>query len=242
MFYSFKSDQISRTWGFTMWHLKYTMLIKKNWENRDWVIGFLKYFWWFLRSYIVKTAIFKIWVFWAKTMHSITLYAIDIYNIRCFNHFYHSMATLKIGGYWDWTGGISWNYVIRGPLRMVPKLPLRAEIKAKWCEISQLFEWSEISQTFPHWQKNHCLQEMQFPWAKLKQPELCSHTLDRNSLLARNAITHAGRLVNWEITWKSTHPRNQHQGNDLFLWYWLDYNFAKKAHKISGHSMRKLSS
>ena len=45
----------------------------------------------------------------------------------------------------------------------------------------------------------------------------CSHTLDRNPLLARNANTHAGRLVNWGITWKSTHSRHQHQPNVLFL-------------------------
>ena len=48
-------------------------------------------------------------------------------------------------------------------------------------------------------------------------------TLARNPLLARNANTHAGRLVNWGITWKSTHPRHQHQPNDPFLWYWPSF-------------------
>ena len=80
---------------------------------RDWVIGFLGYFWWFLRSYTAKTAIFKIWVFWVISMYSITLFVIDIHNIRCLEpFFYHFRTTLKFGGFWESTGSISWNLVI----------------------------------------------------------------------------------------------------------------------------------
>ena len=62
--------------------------------------------------YKAKTAIFKIWVFWVKTMHSITLYAIDIHNNRCLEPFYHSMTTLNFGGFLFGTGSISWNLVL----------------------------------------------------------------------------------------------------------------------------------
>ena len=45
------------------------------------------YFWWIMRSYIAKTAIFKIWVFWLISMYSITLYVIAIHDIRCLKPF-----------------------------------------------------------------------------------------------------------------------------------------------------------
>ena len=38
------------TWGFTRYHVLYTIPFSKNWANRDWVIHFLGYFGWFLRS------------------------------------------------------------------------------------------------------------------------------------------------------------------------------------------------
>ena len=107
--------------------------------------------------------------------------------------------------------------------------------------------------------RNTC-KEMQFILPKLKQPEL-SHVLSHwkeTFLPARNASTHAGRIVTWGITWISTHPRHQHQPNDLYLWYWpcfvlilvvfrqnkgkLDNNITfakKKKHKRLGHSLRK---
>ena len=42
----------------------------------EWSV-FVGCFWWFLRSYIAKTVIFNIWVFWVNSMYSITLYSID---------------------------------------------------------------------------------------------------------------------------------------------------------------------
>ena len=45
-------------------------------------------------------------------MYFITLYSIDIHNIRCLEQFFHSMTGVIFGGFWDWTGSISWNLVI----------------------------------------------------------------------------------------------------------------------------------
>ena len=50
----------------------YIPYLFKNWANRDRVIHFLGYFWWFLRSAISKT-----WVFCLISMHYITLYIIE---------------------------------------------------------------------------------------------------------------------------------------------------------------------
>ena len=51
------------TWGFTRYHLLYTIPFQKLSKSRlsD---RFLGYFWWFCQDYEAKTAIFKIWVFW----------------------------------------------------------------------------------------------------------------------------------------------------------------------------------
>ena len=55
----------SWTWGFTRYHLKYTIPIKKIWANRDWVIVFFfSKFWWFPRSgakFILQNQLF--WFF-----------------------------------------------------------------------------------------------------------------------------------------------------------------------------------
>ena len=56
--------------------------------------------------YIAKTVIFKIWVFWVKTMHSITLYAIDIHNIRCLEPFLPLFDHFKI---WRFLA-LNWQY------------------------------------------------------------------------------------------------------------------------------------
>jgi len=58
----------------TTFYIMIFLTYSKNWANRDWVIGFLGYFWWLMRSYIAKTEIFRIWVFWVISMHSITLF------------------------------------------------------------------------------------------------------------------------------------------------------------------------
>ena len=63
-------------------------------------------------DYIAKSAIFKIWVFWVISMHYITLFVIDIHNIRWLYPFYHSMTTLKFGGFGFGTETISWNLVL----------------------------------------------------------------------------------------------------------------------------------
>ena len=52
-------------------------------------------------------------------MHYITLFVIDIHNIRCFEPFYHSMTTLKFGSIRFETGTISWNLVITDPTRTI---------------------------------------------------------------------------------------------------------------------------
>ena len=46
-------------------------------------------------------------LFWVISMHSITLYVIDMHNIRCLKPFYHSLTTLKFSGFWKQTGSIS---------------------------------------------------------------------------------------------------------------------------------------
>ena len=48
---------------------------------------------------IAKSAIFKIWVLW---MHYITLYVVDIHDIRCLEPFYHPMTTLKFWNFLVW--------------------------------------------------------------------------------------------------------------------------------------------
>ena len=59
------------TWGFTRYHLIYTIPIHKIEQNAiTWsVLG--AFYWRFLRSYIAKTAIFSIWVFWVICMYSV---------------------------------------------------------------------------------------------------------------------------------------------------------------------------
>ena len=59
----------------------------KNSANRDWATGFSVIFEVRSPAYITKSAIFKIWVFWVISMHYITLFVIDIHNIRCLETF-----------------------------------------------------------------------------------------------------------------------------------------------------------
>ena len=94
------------TWRFTMYHIKYTRPIKKDWENRDWVIVFFGYFWWFCPDYIGKSAIFKIWVFWVISMYFITLYIIDIHNISCLEPFWPLYGHFEISRFL----GLNWQY------------------------------------------------------------------------------------------------------------------------------------
>ena len=68
--------------------------------------SFLGYFWLFLRSYIAKTVVFNIWVFWVKTMHSITLHVIDIHNVRCLEPFLPLSDHFEIGRFL----GPNWQY------------------------------------------------------------------------------------------------------------------------------------
>ena len=76
------------------------------------MIVFLGYFWWFCPDYKAKSVIFKIWVFWVISMYFITMFVIEIHNIRCLEPFFHSMTTLKFGGFCFGTGSISWNLVV----------------------------------------------------------------------------------------------------------------------------------
>ena len=95
------------TWGFTKKHAKHTIPIQKILSKLRFSDRFLGVFWWFLRSYIAKTAIFKIWVFWVISMYSVTLFVIDIQNIRCLEPF------LSLYGHFEIRRilGINWQYI-----------------------------------------------------------------------------------------------------------------------------------
>ena len=75
---------------FTRYHLLYTIPFKKIEQIAiEW-----SFFWAILvisevgsPDYIAKSAFFKIWVFWVISMHYITLFVIDLDNIRCWELF-----------------------------------------------------------------------------------------------------------------------------------------------------------
>ena len=46
-------------------------------------------------------------------MHYITLYVIDIHNIRCLKPFFPLYDYFEIWSFWDRTGSISWNLVLK---------------------------------------------------------------------------------------------------------------------------------
>ena len=75
----------------TKYHLLYTIPIQKLSKSR---LSDRLFFWLFLvisevgsPDYIAKSAIFKIWAFWVISMHFITLFVIEIDNIRCLGPF-----------------------------------------------------------------------------------------------------------------------------------------------------------
>lgn len=75
----------------------------KNWEHCDWVIVFLVISEVGRPDYIAKSAIFKIWVLWMISLHCITLFVIDIHNIRCLEPFLPLHDHFEIRRFWEST-------------------------------------------------------------------------------------------------------------------------------------------
>ena len=85
------------TWGFNRYHQMYTIPYLEQIAMKRPAFGlFLVISEVGSQDYVAKSAILKIWVFWVMSMHYITLCVIYIHT------------TLKFGGFWDWTGSISW--------------------------------------------------------------------------------------------------------------------------------------